>query len=466
MNANVAALLEERARRWPDKRVLISDGVALDWETVERRAGGVAESLAERGIVPGDRIAIALPDPMWVVVALFGALKAGATATPLNARLTESEQRVIIDDLDPKLVIETMDDAEADYPAREVAGGDGAIILYTSGSSGVPKGVLLSHAATAFALDSWGKPVMDLRTDDVSLAVLPLAHSLGIFGAVLAPMLEGASVAILPRFTPEDAVAAIERHRVTVFLGVPTMFRRIVDSPALARAGVSSLRYALSGAAVCPWELAQDWKKATGVRIVRGYGMTELFRAISYSAADEREVPESIGRAVPGVELRVVDDGGRTLAAGEAGELWVRSPARLTAYLNRDAETREVLEGDWFKTGDLATIDADGFVRIIGRKKEVIIRGGYTVSTVEVELVLMTHPAIAEAAVVPMPHHELGEEVVAFISLKPDAELRVEEVIEYCKARMAGYKYPREVRIDPELPKGPTGKILKAELKP
>lgn len=464
MQAHVARSLEHAARQWPDKAVLLSDGGSLDWTTFERRAGAVARRLAEGGVGPGDRVALAIDDPAEVVVALFGALKVGAAVSPLNQRLIQDEQDKIVADLTPKAVVDSVPDEGEDFPALDLDENSGAIILYTSGSTGVPKGVLLSHAATCFALDSWKGPVMDVRPDDVSLSALPLAHSLGIFGSVLGPLLAGASVAFVPRFSPEDALAAIEKFHATVFPGVATMFRRIVDCPAMATADVSSLRYALSGAAPCPWTLAQDWKAATGVRIIRGYGMSELFRPISYSAADDRDEAEYIGRAVPGVDLRIVDEDGRDLVEGETGEMLIRSPACMTGYLNRPDETAAVLEGEWFRTGDLAIVSDEGFVRIVGRKKDIILRGGYTIGAAEVETVLMTHPGIAEAAVIGVPHHDLGEDVAAFIALRPGVLLDAEEIVSYCKDRMAAYKYPRQVRILDELPKNATGKVVKTGL--
>ena len=203
-----------------------------------------------------------------------------------------------------------------------------------------------------------------------------------------------------------------------MFPGVATMFRRILDCPGLAGADLASLRYALSGAAPCPWELARQWREKTGTRIVRGYGMTELFRPISYRAAEPADLPDAIGRAVPGVDLRVVDDNGTALDSGETGELWIASPARMTGYLGRPGDTEAVFEGEWFRTGDLAILSPEGYVRIVGRKKDMILRGGYTVAPGEVEAVLMTHPEIAEAAVIGIPDDDLGEDVAAFVSLK------------------------------------------------
>ena len=251
---------------------------------------------------------------------------------------------------------------------------------------------------------------------------------------------------------------------MTVFPGVATMFRRLLDTPALDPSDLKSLRIAVSGAAPCPWDLAQEWRTRTGVRILRGYGMTELFRPISFRADDPLDVPDAIGRPVPGVELRIVDDAGRPRPAGETGELWIRSPAVMEGYLEAHEETRAVLADGWFRTGDLATVSAEGFVTIAGRQKELILRGGYSVVPAEVEAVLLTHPAVAEAAVVGVPHPDLGEEVAAFVTLHAGAAVEPAALIAHCREALAGYKYPRRLTVVPELPKSATGKILKGQL--
>jgi long-chain acyl-CoA synthetase len=460
---NFAALLDAAARRAPDRAALVWDDGSLTWRELERRASGFARSLAERSVKARDRIALLIPNRWAFVTALWGGLKLDATVVPLNPLLAPDERAKVLAHLGPRLVADTAGADEAEWPSVPVADSP-ALILYTSGSTGQPKGAVLSHEAIAFSSRSWAEPVMALTSEDRVLAALPFSHSYGINGALLAPLWAGATAVLLERFSPEDVLAAIARHRVTVFPGVATMFRRVLDSPSLANADLSSLRLTLSGAAPCPWELAEEWRARTGVRILRGYGMTELFRPISYLAGDTTDVPDSIGRPVPGVEVRGVDEQGRAVPAGEVGELWIKSPAAMDGYLDDPEETRAVLDNGWFKTGDLVTITPDGFVNIAGRKRERILRGGYSVFPVEVEAALLTHPAVAEAAVIGVPHADLGEEVVAFVTLHASSRVGPDEVIVHCKERLAAYKYPRRVVIVDQLPKGPTGKILKARL--
>ena len=397
------------------------------------------------------------------MVALLAALKSGAIAAPLNPLLTAEERSTILADLAPALVIAEADCTGAPAQSRRAVSSP-ALILYTSGSTGRPKGALLSHDALSFANQSWAGPVMRLSSRDVVLGVLPYAHSFGINGALLAPLLAGATVVLLERFSPDAVLETIEQHRVTVFPGVATMFRRLLDAAGFARERLASLRLAVSGAAPCPGELAQEWREKTGIRILRGYGSTEIFRPISYLADDPTEIPEAIGRAVPGVTLRVVNEAEQALPSGEAGELLIKSPAVMDGYLGAPEETPVVLRDGWFRTGDLARIDPHGFVTIVGRKKELILRGGYSVSPGEVEATLLAHPAVAEAAVVGQPHPELGEDIAAFVMLHPDAHAGPDELIAHCAKSLAAFKCPRLVRVVETLPRSATGKILKSKL--
>jgi long-chain acyl-CoA synthetase len=397
-----------------------------------------------------------------LAVALLGALKAGLTVAPLDPLLTPEERAEVLRDLDPAAVLDDVAAETAEWTTVEAPPGP-ALILYTSGSTGRPKGAVLSHTAVAFAEASWAGPVMGLSADDVVLATLPLSHSFGLNGALLAPLLVGATVRLVERFTADGVAAIVAREPITVVPAVATMFRRLLDVDGFA--GGSRLRLALSGAAPLPWELAQEWRRRTGVRLLRGYGSTEMFRPISYLATDVEDVPDSAGRAVPGVRLRVVDDAGRELAVGEVGELQIASPAAMDGYLGAPDETRAVLSGGWFSTGDLASIDVHGWVRITGRKRERILRGGYSVSPPEVEAVLLAHPDVAEAAVVGAPHAELGEEVVAFVVLRSEARAGAADLVAHCRERLAAFKYPRRVTLVSSLPRSSTGKVLKSRLR-
>lgn len=465
MSRNFASLLEAVARRVPDKPALVWDDGVLTHTEIHREARRFAGFLATSKIDPGARVAVSMPNRAAFAVVLLGAFRAGVTVAPLDQRLTPEERAAILSDLRPAALIEEVAAASSDWAGAVAPPADPALILYTSGSTGRPKGAMLSHGALGFANDSWAGPVMALTPDDVVLAPLPLAHSFGLNGALLAPLLAGATVALLERFDAEAALAAIQRHRVTVLPGVATMFRRLLDSPALARYDLGSLRLAVSGAAPCPWALAQEWQRRIGTRLLRGYGSTELFRPISYLAADAGELAEAIGRPVPGVELRLEDPDGHRVPDGEIGELVIRTPAAMSGYWNAPEETRAVLVDGWFRTGDLARLLPGGLVQIVGRLRERILRGGDSVFPAEVEAVLLSHPAVGEAAVVGAPHAELGEEVVAFVALRGGTPpVGQEELIAYCRERLASFKYPRRITILDRLPKSAAGKVLKSRL--
>ena len=460
MQQNFICAVESNARRLGAKIALVTDDRALTWSELDAFASGLARDLSRQAVTAGDRVAILLPNGVEFVVAFLAVLKLGATPAPLNPLVKEEELAAFIADLRPKLSVDRVVMSVGSWQTIEEVSAP-SLILYTSGSTGRPKGAVFSHDALTFANRSWAEPVMGLSANDTVLVAVPLAHSLGLNGGLLAPLLTGATIVILERFTPEAVLAAIEKHRVTVLPGVATIFRRLLNSAAFAECDFSSLRRAVAGAAPCPWELAVEWREKSGTRIVRGYGMTELFRPLSFRANDLNEVPNAVGRAVPGVEIKIERDDG---ASDDIGELWIKSPAIMDGYLGAPDETNDVISSGWFKTGDLATISSDGYVQIVGRKRERILRGGYSVFPQEIEAVLVSHPAVAEAAVIGVADADLGEEVAAFVSLKRAQRLSSEELLDYCKEHLARYKYPRRIHILAELPKGPTGKILKSAL--
>jgi long-chain acyl-CoA synthetase len=461
MSQNFVCAIESNARRFGPRAALLCDDRKLTWSELDRYASGFARELSTQGVSAGDRVAILLPNGVEFVVAFIAILKLGATPAPLNPLVKNEELTAFIADLRPKLSVDRVHLSQGSWKTLTGVSAP-SLILYTSGSTGRPKGSVFSHEALTFANHSWAEPVMGLIPDDTVLVCVPLAHSLGLNGGLLAPLLTGSTVVLLERFTPEAVFTAIKKHRVTVLPAVATIFRRLLNSPELARADFSSLRRAISGAAPCPWELAMEWREKTSTRIVRGYGMTELFRPLSFRADDPQDIPSAVGTPVPGVEIRLATNEGSVKDG--VGELWIKSPAMMDGYLDAPAETDEVIVGDWFRTGDLATVSPEGYVEIVGRVRERILRGGYSVFPQEVEAVLLSHPAVAEAAVVAVPDADLGEEVAAFVSLKRNEKLASEELLGYCRDHLARYKYPRQVHIMAELPKGPTGKILKSAL--
>jgi long-chain acyl-CoA synthetase len=440
---------------------LVSGDVVVDRREVNRRIGTCCAWLTSQGVRSGDRVAIDIQGGISFAVAFMACLRSGITVAPIDAQLKEDERHAVVDDLQPKLIIR---DADSARPLGELhqarSAGEGAsqgdhpsLILYTSGSTGRPKGAVLSSAALEFAIDSWTSAVMGLTQDDVLLQVLPMAHSYGLCAGLLAPMLAGCRVVMLERFSPETVLQRIQEQQVTVFPGVATMFSRLLTHTDCTPQTFGSLRMVLSGAAPCTDDLCTEWSTRTGTKISRGYGMTELFRPISYLWDDATDEPGVVGRPVPGVHVKVVD-----------GELLIKSPAAMDGYLNAPEETRAVLRDGWFWTGDLATVDDRGGVRILGRKRERILRGGYSVFPSEVEAVLLAHPAVHEAVVLGQPHPELGEEVTAFVVLRADRKASPDELVEHCRERLAGFKYPRQVILLAQLPRSSAGKVLKAQL--
>jgi long-chain acyl-CoA synthetase len=465
VSGNFAGLIEAVARRRPAHPALRWDAGAMTYRELTDAAADFAARLRAHHLQPGQRLAISLPNRPELVVAVLGGLAAGVTVAPLDPLLKTDERADILADLRPALVVEG--DADGRLLERaDAAGARGepaALVLYTSGSTGRPKGALLSHGALAVANRSWAGPVIGLSEDDVVLAALPLSHAFGLNGALLAPLLAGVTVRLVERFVPEIVPDVLARDGVTVLPGVATMFHRLLELPGFA--GAPRLRLGVSGAAPCPWDLAQAWRARTGVRIVRGYGSTEMFRPLSYAAADSTDYPDCVGRPVPGVEIRVVDDDERPLASGEEGELLIRTPAVMDGYLGSPEDTRAVLADGWFRTGDIARVTADGYVSIVGRKRERIKRGGYSIFPAEVEAVLLAHPAVAEAAVIGVPEAALGEEIAAFVVLRAGAAADADALIAWCRERLAAFKYPRRVTLLDTLPRSATGKVLKARLR-
>ena len=349
-------------------------------------------------------------------------------------------------------------------PQLEVAPRDGsetAVILYTSGTTGTPKGAELSHDNLAHNCRA-SAGLFRMGAATVTLGSLPLFHSFGQTCAMNATICAGGCLTLIPRFDPAKALEVIERDRVNVFEGVPTMYGAILNDPAADSADVSSLEVCASGGASLPGELMRAFEEKFSTMILEGYGLSETSPVASFNHPDKERKAGSIGTPIDGCEMKIVGDDGRELPAGTVGEIAIRGLNVMKGYWNKPEATAESIDADgWFRTGDMAMVDEDGYYYIVDRKKDLIIRGGYNVYPREIEEVLYEHPAVREAAVVAMAHDELGEEVGAAVALKAGAKATEEELRDFVKEQVAAYKYPRRVWFVDELPKGPTGKILK-----
>jgi long-chain acyl-CoA synthetase len=343
------------------------------------------------------------------------------------------------------------------------AGADTAVILYTSGTTGAPKGAELTHDNLRRNVDI-AAGLFGLGEESVTLGALPLFHSFGQTCGLNATVRAGGCLTLIPRFDPGEALEILERDRVTVFEGVPTMYSALLNHPERERFDASALRVCVSGGAAMPMEVMRSFEQAFGCTILEGYGLSETSPVASFNHPDRERKPGSIGTPVEGVEMRVVDVEGRELATGEVGEIVIRGHNVMKGYWGREGATAEAIRGGWFHTGDLARVDEDGYFFIVDRKKDMVIRGGYNVYPREIEEVLYEHPAVREAAVIGIPHPELGEEVAAAVALHSGAEVDEDGIRDFVKDQVAAYKYPRHVWFVDELPKGPTGKILKREI--
>jgi long-chain acyl-CoA synthetase len=348
----------------------------------------------------------------------------------------------------------------------ERADHDTAVILYTSGTTGKPKGAELTHANLRRNAAVTATTLLGLEPEDVVMGCLPLFHSFGQTCGLNAAVGSGACLTLVPRFDPGKALEVIQRDRVTVFEGVPTMYVALLNHQGRGRFDAGSLRLCVSGGAALPLEVLRGFEDAFGCVILEGYGLSETSPVASFNHPDRERKPGSIGTPIQGVELRLVGPGGEDVPSGEVGEIAIRGHNLMRGYWGREDATREAIPDGWFRSGDLARQDDDGYFFIVDRKKDLIIRGGYNVYPREVEEVLYEHPAVAEAAVVGIPHPIHGEEVAAAVVLKPGAEAAPPELQAFCRERVAAYKYPRHVWLEAALPKTATGKLLRREVVP
>jgi len=493
---NLGTILQASCEARPEQVAVRLDARVMSYRELDRSARGVASSLRERGLAPGDRVALMIPNVPEFTIAYFGALYAGCAVVPLNVLLSAPEVRYHLEDSGAKLLVAHALFAAPARAGAEAAGvpvvaaegsgpgtlaalaaaapapalhptepTDTAVILYTSGTTGKPKGAELTHSNLLLNCAVVVPKLIPIAPDEVALAALPLFHSFGqtcIQNAVLAA---GASFTLLPRFGPKEAFEVMERDRVTLFAGVPTMYHALLHHEAPRACDLSRLRWCMSGGSAMPVEVMKAFEAKHRVEILEGYGLSETSPVASFNMPGRPRHPGSIGYPVWGVELAILDERDRPLPDGEPGEIAIRGHNVMKGYLGRPDATKEALRGGWFHSGDIGVRDADGSFRIVDRKKDMVIRGGFNVYPREVEEVLYAHAEILEAAVIGVPHASHGEEVKAIVVRQPGSALDAEGVIAFCRERLAAYKYPRLVEFRDALPKGPTGKILKRELR-
>jgi long-chain acyl-CoA synthetase len=493
MSENLARILTDTAAKHGDRTAFKLDDVELTYGLLDESSARIAALLQSKGLQPGDRVGLMLPNVPYFPAIYYGILRAGGTVVPMNVLLKGREVQFYLEDPEAKLLFAWHDFAEGAEKGAEEAGAecilvkpgefeelvgehdpvdgmadrsadDTAVILYTSGTTGKPKGAELSHANLHKNCTAAASTLGEFTEDDVALGALPLFHSFGQTCTMNACVANRATLTLLPRFDPEKALEIIQRDEVTIFQGVPTMYNGMLHVDDREKYDTSSLRLCMSGGSAMPGELMKDFEKAFDCMILEGYGLSETSPVASFNHPDQERKPGSIGTPIEGVEMKVVDDDGNEVEQGEIGEIVIKGHNVMKGYWNREEDTEEAVKDGWFHTGDMAKVDEDGYFFIVDRKKELIIRGGYNVYPREIEEVLYEHPAIQEAAVIGVEDEEMGEEVGAAVVLKKGEELDEDEIKSYVKEEVANYKYPRRVWFVDELPKGPTGKILKREI--
>jgi long-chain acyl-CoA synthetase len=491
---NLAELVTRSRERHAQRTALKLDDAVVTYEQLDDAVARVAGLLRERGLQPGDRAGLMMPNVPQFAIAYYGILRAGGVVVPMNVLLKGREVAFYLSDPGARILFawhQFGDDAQVGAqeagaeaivvkpgefeqllahaePARAVAdraGDDTAVILYTSGTTGKPKGAELTHGSLLANAEVVARTLAYATEEDRVLGALPLFHAFGQTCALNVATAVGASLHMIPRFDAGKALEIMDRERVTIFEGVPTMYHALVNHPERDRYDTSALRVCISGGAALPVEVLRAFERAFGTKVLEGYGLSETSPVASFNHPDRERKPGTIGTPIEGVEMKLVDEQGNDVPRGEVGEIAIRGHNLMKGYWNRPDATQEVMRDGWFHSGDMAVVDEDGYYAIVDRKKDMIIRGGYNVYPREIEEVLYEHPAVSQAAVVGVPDEKMGEEVAAAIVLKDGAQADADAIRAFTKERVAAYKYPRIVYFVDALPVGPTGKILKREIR-
>jgi long-chain acyl-CoA synthetase len=498
---NIVRDLERWAEAYPDQPAILFDGERISYRELDRHASAIARWLETLGIHPGDRVALFLPNIPAFVEAYYGAMKAGAVVVSISAAFKAEEIEYIVRDSGARVLFTTEElhrEAKAALPgcpalerlvicegtvqgiisvqeirSRVTEAGASKIgvarfdsspaaILYTSGTTGKPKGAVLTHGNVVSNMHATAE-CTGMGREQVLLLFLPLFHCFGQNFIMNGGVAVGATLLMFRRFDREEVLAAVRAHGATMMFAVPTIYIALLNS-GVTKNDLGSIRYYFSAAATMPEEIAKRWWESFGRPIHEGYGLTETSPFAAYNHAREYR-SGSIGTPIPGVEMRVVDEADREVPRNSWGEIVIRGPNVMLGYFQKEAETAEALRGGWFHSGDIGFVDDDGYFHLVDRVKDMINAAGFKVWPREVEELIYRIEAVKEVAVVGLEDDVKGEVVAAFIVKKPGAALSSDDVRAFCKERIAGYKVPKTVEIVDEIPKSPTGKILKRVLR-
>ncbi|GGG23394.1 long-chain-fatty-acid--CoA ligase [Lysinibacillus alkalisoli] len=510
---NLVSSLTEKAQQQPNKVAYHFMGKDTSYGELEVTIARFATAMHEAGIRKGDHVALLLGNTPHFIVGLYATMRLGATAIPINPIYTPNEIAYIVNNGDVKMVIaldmliplitegqtlfpkveryvicETTPDvqdkfhalpeevkakstlfmpmlqqAQQAWPAEAVAPDDTAVILYTSGTTGVPKGAMLTHENMYSNARDIGAYLLYTSEDKV-IATLPVFHVFALTVVVNAPLISGATVLLVPKFSPAGIFELAREQGATVFAGVPTMYNFLYQLPDSNPEDFSTIRVSISGGASLPVSLLHNFENKFNVRVSEGYGLSEASPVTCFNPLNRERKAGSIGMSINNVENKVVDENGEEVPVGEVGELIVRGPNVMKGYYKMPEDTAVALRDGWLYTGDLARMDEEAYFYIVDRKKDMIIVGGYNVYPREVEEVFYAHPAVVEAAVVGYPDPDFGEAVHAYVVVK-DKTVTAEDLMAYCKEHLAKYRVPKEIELIDELPKNTTGKILRRSLK-
>ena len=514
MHMNIGTHVQLRALQNPDKIAYHFMGKDTTYGEFNQSVERFATALQTLGIEKGDHVGFLLGNSPHFLISLYATMRIGATAVPINPIYTPDEISYIVKNSEAKAIIaldafiplvekaagvfttvnnyiicETdpstpeklaalpdnlksivksftylVSTSEPNAISVDVSEDDTAIILYTSGTTGHPKGAMLSYK-NIYSNARDVAEYLTINTEDRVITTLPVFHVFALTVVVNAPLLMGATLLLVPRFSPQDVFKIAKEHKATIFAGVPTMYNFLYQFPEGNVEDFSTIRLAISGGASLPVALLHNFEEKFNVRISEGYGLSEASPVTCFNPIDRERKPGSIGTNIVNVTNKVVDEFGEEVPVGEVGELIVQGPNVMKGYYKMPEETENAIRNGWLYTGDLARQDEEGYFFIVDRKKDMIIVGGYNVYPREVEEVLFSHPGIVEAAVIGVPDPNFGEEVLAFV-VKKDDSLTEEQLYAYCSEKLAKYKVPKRIDFIEELPKNTTGKILRRSLKP